>query len=252
MILASVVTFALMIFVMFDLILSHKNKQLKLKNEMLDLSLKFEREILEVKNEVTEQVFNDISSELHENICQTLALASQQINHSEQINGPLNEHVSNSRNSINQAIDEIRNLSHSLSGDYWKNFDIYKYLKGLSDRLKITRSITININISPYIEFDSKDNEIIVIRILQELVNNSIKHGKASIIDLSIMREKSGIHLIYKDNGVGFSENKDSDGMGMLSIKQRLTLLNAEGHIKSENQKGFLFESNIPIIKEYE
>lgn len=252
MIIASVGTILLMLFVVIDLFLRYKNKKLKHRNELLDLNSKFEKEILTIKNEVTEQVFNDISSELHENICQTLSIAVFQINHSEQNTGKIDDFVTNARNTISQAIDEIRNLSHSLSGDYWKNFDIYKYLKSLGERLKITKSIIANITISPYIEFDSKDNEIIVIRILQELVNNSIKHGKASIIDILIERGTTGIKLVYKDNGVGFIENKDSDGMGMLLIKQRLSLLKADGQIKFENQNGFWFESNIPIIKAYE
>lgn len=249
---ASVCMIALMLFVVIDLFLRYKNRQLRHLNEMLDLNSKFEKEILEVKNEVTEQVFNDIASELHDNVCQTLSLAVIHINHLESKDGAIHSYVSNARNSISQALNDIRSLSHTLSSDYWKNYDIYKYLKGLKDRIGITNSITVNFNIEPYIEFDTKDQEIIVIRVLQELVNNTIKHSKASNIDLSVTREKEGIHLIYQDNGVGLAETNTSDGMGMFSIKQRLKLLNADWHFNHGNEKGFKLDSKIPILKEYE
>lgn len=247
MIIASVVTFALMLFVMLDLFLRYKNKKLKHRNEILDLSSKFEKEILEVKNEVTEQVFNDIASELHEGICQLLSLAVVQINQSEMKNGPTDEYVSNSRSTIRQALDDLRNLSHTLSGDYWKNFDIHTSIKRLGEQLDVTYKLKTKIEISPDIHFNSKDHEFIVIRILQELINNSMKHSKADYVELSMKEENENIHIIYTDNGIGFDETAVSDGLGMLSIKQRLMLLKASWKINSENHKGFLFESTIPL-----
>lgn len=130
-IIASVCMIALMLFVIVDLFLVHKNRQLKFQNELLALNSKFEKEILEVQNEVTEQVFNDIASELHDNVCQTLTLAVSQINHYEADNEIPNHHVSASRETIRQALTDLRNLSHSLSGDYWMNFDIYSSLNRL-------------------------------------------------------------------------------------------------------------------------
>jgi len=245
-IVASIVVIALMLFVVVDLFLSYKNRQLKFNNELLALNSKFQNEMLSVKNEVSEQIFNDISSELHDNICQTLSLAVIQINQAEAKNGIVDDHTSNSRNSIRQALEDIRNLSHNLSGEYWKNFDIHQYLKQVKDRIMITESISTSFSIDPDIQFGSKDHEIIVIRILQELINNSIKHSRANLIDLLMTTGNDGVNITYYDNGIGIDENKVSDGMGMLSIKQRLSILNASYKIESENQKGFSFQSLIP------
>lgn len=249
MIIASAGAVMLMLFLIVDIFLSYKNKQLKHQNEMLALNSKYENEILTIKNEVTEQVFNDIAFELHDDICQTLSLAVVQIRQSEDFNGPIDQYISNSRDSILQARDDIKNISHTLSRDYWKNFDINTSLKRLNDKLNNTNRIKTNFNISPDIHFNSKDDEIIVIRVLQELINNSLKHSQASLIEVSLTLESGGIHLIYNDNGIGFNLNTitNGKGLGMISIKQRMKLLKAEWQINSENQKGFRFVSTIPI-----
>lgn len=246
-IIASVCMIALMLFVIVDLFLVHKNRQLKFQNELLALNSKFEKEILEVQNEVTEQVFNDIASELHDNVCQTLTLAVSQINHYEADNEIPNHHVSASRETIRQALTDLRNLSHSLSGDYWMNFDIYSSLNRLGDKITTLGKIRYNINIDPDLSFDSKDHEIIVIRVLQELINNSLKHSSATLIDLTINQEEAGVHIVYTDDGIGYNNSKVSEGMGLISIHQRLTLLKANWNFNSENHKGFRFESTIPV-----
>jgi two-component system NarL family sensor kinase len=249
MIIASAGTLLLMVFVIINLFFNYKNRQLKHKNEVLDLNSKFEKELLNIKNELTEQVFTDIAAELHDDICQTLTLGVYQINQSEAFGGPIDKYVSSSRDTIKQGISDLRNISHLLSRDYWKNYDIHTALNKLNDKLNNTNRINTNFSIDPDIEFDSKDQEIIIIRIFQELINNTLKHSQASLIEISLTQESNEIRLVYNDNGIGFKQSKNSsgDGLGMMSITQRMKLLNAVWQIDSENQNGFQFISTIPI-----
>lgn len=252
MIIASAVTFLLLLFVIINLFAHYKNRQLKHLNDVLDLNSKFEKEILEIKNEVTEQVFTDIASELHDDICQTLTLGIYQMNQSEETEGELNKYVSEAKKSLEQGINDLRTLSKRLSRDYWKNYDIETTLVRLSDKITNANRIKTNFSIDPNIKFNSKDQEIIIIRILQELINNSLKYSQASLIELCISEEIGGIKITYMDNGIGFKNDDLSkgDGLGIISITQRLNLLNAKWEIKSDD--GFKFDSLIPNIQVYE
>jgi signal transduction histidine kinase len=74
-----------------------------------------------------------------------------------------------------------------------------------------------------------------------------MKHGKASFVELAIKKENENIHIDYTDDGIGFDESLVSEGLGLISIKQRLKLLKAQWSFNSQNHKGFKFNSIIPI-----
>jgi len=250
-VISSVVIIALLIFVVFDLFLIYKNRKLKHTYELLAINSKFEKEILDVKNEVSEQIFNDISSELHDSVCQSLSLAIAQINQAE-ISSELNPHIFTSRETVRFALNQLRNISHNLSGDYWKNFDIFYTINKLSERINTLGEISFTYNIEESICFDSKNQELIIIRILQELTTNSLRHSQASNIQLIISRENEyEVKINYSDNGIGFNPKDKSEGMGLISINERLRLLKAKSTISSDINNGFHFISILPINKKY-
>jgi len=93
----------------------------------------------------------------------------------------------------------------------------------------------------------NKTSELHIFRIIQELINNSIKHGNAKNINLVIENQKPTIHIKYSDNGVGFDVTRAQyqKGLGMKNIESRIELLNATLEIKSEINKGTTFTINI-------
>jgi signal transduction histidine kinase len=78
-------------------------------------------------------------------------------------------------------------------------------------------------------------------RIIQELINNTVKHGKAKYCVLKISPTGKQLNFDYSDNGIGFNKNdKDSKkGLGMKNIESRVSLLNGNHHIKSKAGEGF-------------
>ena len=83
---------------------------------------------------------------------------------------------------------------------------------------------------------------------IQESITNSIKHGKATEINISITREKKGIRLILTDNGVGC--NKIIKSNGLIGIENRVTSLNGSVKYFSNDNLGFGIDICIPILVE--
>jgi signal transduction histidine kinase len=90
----------------------------------------------------------------------------------------------------------------------------------------------------------SRDIDIMLFRVIQEFINNSIKHGHANRIKIKINpTENNETIIVLEDDGVGFDVNiiKESKGMGIDNIKSRLALYNAQLNIKSFKDKGTIY-----------
>ena len=91
--------------------------------------------------------------------------------------------------------------------------------------------------------------EIAVYRIIQEFINNSIKHSKATKILIDLKNEDDSLLLNLKDNGIGFNINDLTlRGQGLRNIKTRIKSFNGNVNIKSIINKGTEFDIEIPII----
>ena len=89
----------------------------------------------------------------------------------------------------------------------------------------------------------NKTKELHLFRILQELINNSIRHGKAKNINLVLETSNSKLYLNYSDDGIGFDTKRDKlkKGLGLKNIESRVELLNGILKISSENKIGATF-----------
>ena len=90
--------------------------------------------------------------------------------------------------------------------------------------------------------------ELNIFRIVQELVNNTIKHSSASEINLLIQRDELQILLTYTDNGKGMNDSKSSDGIGLNNIKTRIAHLHPESTMQIGLQPGFELSIAIPLL----
>ncbi|CAM1360336.1 sensor histidine kinase [Tenacibaculum xiamenense] len=87
----------------------------------------------------------------------------------------------------------------------------------------------------------------IIYTTLQELLQNTLKHAKATKVKLSIKRSKNDVFLKYKDNGIGFNINNQINGIGLKNIKSKVEKLNGESSIFSKPEKGMQIEIKLPL-----
>ena len=89
--------------------------------------------------------------------------------------------------------------------------------------------------------------EIMIYRVVQELVQNILKHAKADHVLIQMNYQKEFLNLLIEDNGVGFDPRKASHGLGLKSVHSRVDYLNASMDIYSKPHEGTSIQIEIPI-----
>ncbi|MDO5969115.1 histidine kinase [Flavivirga aquimarina] len=230
LIISSVVLFILIITMISLFLFFQKRKNaLLLKNEFAKKH--FEQEISKAKIEIREETFRNISWELHDNIGQLLTLAKIQL----QNNSP----ASDIKETLNKSLKELRILSKLINPDALKNMSLEQAITDEINRFNRLNYIESKFTIKgQQIKIDGKI-EIVFFRILQEFFSNTIKHAKATHLDILLNYQPDMLTIIAKDNGLGFDLNKKNySGIGLTNIKNRAKLVNANATILSEPNKG--------------
>lgn len=196
------------------------------------------QQITQTRIEVQEQTLRNISWEIHDNIGQilsTISIYSHSLAHSAP--DELKPKIQDSQELIEKAIIEVRALSKALNTDYIKNVGLLESIKIEIDRLKRLKFMTPDLQIigKPYrLE---EESELIILRILQEFFSNTLKHSKASRLNVIFEYSSKELKIKAEDNGVGFQENKDS-GTGLINMKNRAKVIGAFLSLKSQLNQG--------------
>jgi PAS domain S-box-containing protein len=194
---------------------------------------------------------NRISSALHDSICQLLygiRLNLQNLERSSK--QPLD--MNNVLELIAQAIKEIRSLSNELTPSVLKDFGLMAEVRGMVERLT-TQSLKIKAKICPSVDNLSAELQLSLYRIIQELLNNCIKHSQATMVEIMLAVENQEITLGVTDNGIGI-ESLGWDtlkGSGLRAIKNRVQLLNGIMDVQGSS-KGTRIMINILNVFKYE
>ena len=203
---------------------------------------RFEKEIAETQIEIREATLRNISWELHDNIGQLLTLAKIQLQNSTP------ENIKEVSETITKGLTEVRSLSKLINPEAIKNIDLREALQLEVDRFNRLNFIETTYKVKGHeVEIDKKAS-IVLFRILQEFFSNTIKHSKATNLEVTLNYKKDKLILFAKDNGVGFLINEKKEGIGLSKIKNRIKLIGAEVNFVIAENKG----TSIEITYKYE
>ena len=213
------------------------------------MQTQFHHELLQTQIEIQEQTLKTISQEIHDNVGQILSLAKLNLNTVENNSDPK---IENTKNLISKAIADLRNLSRSMFGDQLKEIGLPR---AVANELAIVEGsghfkTTMEISGEPFHLSDKK--ELVVFRMLQEAINNTIKHAKATTITVIVRYIGNSFCLSIADNGKGFdvgSANGKANGMGLKSIQNRAELIGGSAIIVSTPQSGTMIKVEIADAK---
>lgn len=228
-----VVVFLIILFTVFQ---RRKNQLLREKSRE---KKRFEQEIAETQIEIREETLRNISWELHDNIGQLLTLAKIQMQQA----SPENMHEVSE--TISKSLDEIRALSKSINPEFIKNIDLKEAINLEVERFNRLNYINAKLIIKGEEKVLNKKHTIIVFRILQEFISNTIKHSKATNLDVVLHYKKEVLEITAADNGVGFEIHEtNQNGIGLQNIKTRAKLINATIDFSSQPNKGTILKIN--------
>lgn len=149
---------------------------------------------------------------------------------------------------VDDGFKEVRTISHNMMPWALHKTGLSKVVKQFISNIS-NGSIDINFFSKGFDEPFNDTVELILYRVLQESVNNVLKHSGASRLDISLMRDEESISLTIEDNGKGFDANSPEfkAGMGLSNLRSRMNFLNGKVEVDSRPGIGTLVSVYVPV-----
>lgn len=243
-------TFLLLLFISFivTIVYKYQQKQNVYFKDIEALKTSHENTLLQSQLEIQEQTFQKISREIHDNIGQKLTFAKLHLNTLSFIDADKTlEQVNNSINIISEAINDLSDLSHSLSSEIILNNGIIKALESEVAQFAKSGIYKICFLVSGEPIFMDAHTELVLFRIVQEALNNIVKHAGASEITIDLHYDTALLIMEVKDNGKGFRANGALSGTGIQNIRKRASILKGRLNINSSPINGTQIRITIPL-----
>lgn len=228
------------------LFICNQNKIIKLKQQITDNKLGYQRELLNVLINSQENERMRIGHDLHDVVggeLSNLRFLIGQLENSQKESHELNALVQIYKKLIDSIIQRTRDISHNLSPPALELFGLSTALEELKDMFcKEDHSfITINDDAQNATGALNYQVALALFRVLQELITNTIKHSGAKNIFITLLIENGLLEIRYTDNGTGYNpeDQRNKKGMGMQNIICRLNIIDAKYIIETAENKGF-------------
>ena len=220
-----------------------RKKIIQKELERKDLVLQYQKEQLhaiiitqeEERKRIAQDLHDDISSKLNIVSLNSHLLTSPNLTEAETL-----EITDNIINLTTKALDNSRKIAHNLLPPVFEKFGLNAGVEELCEEFESSKSV--KVYYKNEIDFDEKDidRHLHVFRILQELMNNSLRHGKATEIWIAFKIIDEINTCNYEDNGKGFDAQniENQKGLGMKNIDSRISFLNGTIKINSQINDG--------------
>jgi len=221
----------------------------KVLEEKLEQEIKLkEKQIEEATEEAREMERSYLGKELHDNVNQLLGASRLYLSMVKWVGENSEMYLSRSSEYTIMAIEEIRKLSKGLTTDLTKNLGLLESIENLTRDTMEVNPIKISCVLDSYIENRVNDQfRKNVFRIVQEQMNNILKHAKATEVTISLSQNKKIIILSISDNGVGFDTGKKQKGIGIANIKSRAVSYNGTVDFVSQPGHGCVLVVTFPV-----
>ncbi len=209
-----------------------------------------EKQIADAMEDAKDAARSDISKELHDNINQLLGASRMYIEMAKRGCANSKMYLSRSSEYILTAIEEIRNLTRGITTETIVHLGLTEAISNMAADIMEANPVTIHCKLNGFIENSvDKKFKLNIYRIIQEQLNNIIKHAKAKEITISLSQKNMSVMLNITDDGVGFDTNKKQSGIGVDNIKSRAAGYNGTAGFVSQPGQGCILNVVFPITR---
>lgn len=220
--------------ILLSLLLAYRNKNLRHQKQILEMHSKYQQEILQTQLEIQEQTLKNISQEIHDNIGQTLSLVKLNLNTIDLQKQNAEDKIVHSKELVSKAIQDLRNLSKSLNTDSVLSSGLVKAIETELAIIDHAGTFKTELQTKGQTARIDPKKELILFRIVQEAINNIIKHSEANTILVNLDFTNECLKIEVSDNGKGFNTDADnSEGLGLRNMKSRAELIGGSFEIAS-------------------
>ena len=244
------------------IVLLYQRRQQRHERDLIKLKEEYDQELLRSQLEIQERTLKTISQELHDNIGQMLSVVKLSVSgalYTMDKQTAEYESITASKDILNKAIGDLSNLTKSLHTDRIAQVGLDESIQYEIETIKKTGLVDIEFfrEVSDHHFSLNGQTSVFLFRMFQEIVNNTLKHSKATRVNVYINYTKDNTFVLkIEDNGVGFDFNEkkntasSSSGVGLKSMMNRAKLIKADFLIDSKPGKGTTITIALPLKKE--
>lgn len=191
-----------------------------------------------------------LASDLHDSAGATIAAARLHFDNLAKDNASATSKIQFEKTKalLDQAYQEVRSMAHIKNSGVIAKQGLLPAIENLARQVSMSE---LQITVSDYGLTERIDNslEITIFRIVQELVTNIVKHSKATEAHISLTQHDDSLNIVVEDNGKGFKydKTKSENGMGLSSIRRRVTFINGSFDVESSPNQGTTILIDIPL-----
>src|ERR1700743_1060597 len=224
---------ALFVLVLLFIYRRRRKSHIREKQQMKD---EFDKLLLQSQLEIQEQSFNNISQEIHENVGQVVSLTKVQLNIIEQnevLNRPI---LTEAKDNLSKAIVDLRDIARGLSPERIAHFQLTENVRTEVNRIQRIGFLFVNFKVEGRERELSADKRLISFRIIQECLQNIIRHSKAKEVTITFQCGEEGLGILVQDNARGFDRQQvleGNQGLGLRNIARRAGIIGGKAVITS-------------------
>ncbi|MDX9711149.1 MAG: sensor histidine kinase [Ignavibacteriaceae bacterium] len=204
---------------------------------------------------VIEEERNRLSRILHDSIAQNLLLIKLNVNNYKKFlnSGLVEEEYYRTINILDSTLKDVRELAHNLKPLNIEELGLETVVRSMCNNVAREGKYKYQLQFPEQPLHLPKDIEICVFRVIQESLNNMIRHAKATAFTINLFFEETALVLFISDDGIGFKPKKllnekyISDGLGMMNMQESVEKLKGSFQIDSSNNSGTIIIAAFPI-----
>jgi signal transduction histidine kinase len=207
--------------------------------------------------EAQEKERSRIAREIHDDICQRLALLAVGLQQLEQDTpnlpaGEVGSRVNELSHRTTEIASDAQALSHQLHSGKLQLLGLAAALRGFCKEFEQQQKADIEFSSQDLPRLLATDISLSLFRVAQEALNNSAKHSGVRRFEVRLWAEQGAIHLTVQDSGLGFDWEvaKQGRGLGLTSMEERLRVVNGTLSIASQSRRGTLIHARVPLNSE--
>lgn len=211
---------------------SYQKRLLRNKAEVETMKSRHQLDLFQRSIDAMENERRRVSRDLHDEIGAALSMLRLQIGQlnftKETVNQNTEKIIVGSKLLIDNTIENVRRISNDMLPHGLDEFGLKYALEMLCDKIESASSLVINLDFNN-LERSENRLELALYRILQELLNNTLKHAQATKVDIIFRTDNQELTINYKDNGKGFDiETLTKRGLGLKNIESRVNMINGK------------------------
>ena len=220
--------------------------------EKKEMQSAFSQILLQTRLEIQEETFRNISQEIHDNIGQALSFVKLNLNTVDPYNAVMvQDKLAESKTQLTKTIQDLRDNARSLNPDFLNETGLKGAIEQQLQLLEKTGEYKTTLIYEGEEYKINLQSELVVFRIVQELLNNIVKHAEAKEIKIEMQYLPEKLIIAVHDNGKGFDtvamqSTENNNGLGLRNMLNRMTMINGLMTIESHTGNGTMAIIEIP------